>query len=141
MARQNLAGRDLADDVAATLSADPDPEVRGRLAATTSDPELLARLLTDPSDLVRRGATENPLLSRDQLLGLATDTSRRVRIHLAGFSRALPLDVLELLAHDRSVDVRWALTMCRQPASIAEILHNDLHPDVVENIEQWRSGG
>lgn len=138
MARQNLAGQNLADDVAATLAADPDPEVRGRLAAWTRDPELLAQLIADPSDVVRVGATENRLLNREQFLALAIDRSRRVRGHLATFRGDLPLDVLERLARDKSVDVRWALTASRQPESVREILRNDPHPDVGANMEQWQ---
>lgn len=141
MARQNLVGQELADDVAATLAADPDPQVRGRLAAFTRDPELLAGLIADPSDIVRAGATENQLLSREQMLALATDRSRRVRGQLAGFRVVLPQDVRALLARDKSVDVRFELTMSRQPEPIAEVLRNDTHQDVVANMEQWEPNG
>lgn len=102
MARQNLAGQELAADVAQSLSADFDPQVRGRLAAHTRDPDVLARLLTDPSEVVRAAAAENGHLSREQALLLAKDRSWKVRYQLAVFSRVdLPIDVLELLARDR----------------------------------------
>jgi hypothetical protein len=141
MARQNLAGMHPADDVAAALAGDPDPQVRGRLAAFTQDPELLAGLIADPSDIVRAGATENRLLSRGQMLTLAKDRSRRVRGHLAAFRSALPHDIRALLARDNSVDVRFEMTMRRQPEPIAEVLRNDTHPDVVANMEQWGPNG
>lgn len=142
MARQNLAGRELADEVTATLAVDPDPQVRRRLASWTRDSEVLARLMTDPSEVVRAGATENRALSREQMLALARDLSRRVRGQLAVSSSVdLPLEVLEVLARDRSVDVRFALTGSPQPESIARILYNDPHPDVAGNMDQWRSRG
>lgn len=139
MARQNLAGQELAADVAQSLAADPDPQVRGRLASLTRDPDVLARLLTDPSEVVRAGAAENGQLSRQQTLLLAKDRSWKVRYQLAVFSRVdLPIDVLELLARDRSVEVRFALTGSRQPESIARILYGDPDPRVANNMEQWR---
>ena len=137
MAKQNLAGQQLAPDVAAALAADPDPQVRGRLAAFTRDAELLERLMADPSDIVRAGATENRSLSREQLLTLAKDRSKRVRGQLAGFRTNLPPDARALLARDKSVDVRFELTMSPQPGSIAKILRNGTHPDVAANMQQW----
>ncbi len=73
-----------------------------------------------------------------ELLTLAQDRSRRVRGQLAGFRTNLPADVRALLARDTSADVRWELTMSRQPESIADVLRNDPHPDVVANVEQWQ---
>jgi len=93
--------------------------------------------MADPSDIVRAGATENRSLSREQLLTLAKDRSKRVRGQLAGFRTNLPPDVRALLARDKSVDVRFELTMSPQPGSIAKILRNGTHPDVAANMQQW----
>ncbi|MER7560246.1 hypothetical protein ABTZ46_25115 [Nocardioides sp. NPDC126508] len=98
--------RDLGPADIETILRDPARQVRERLAETTADPEVLARLARDGHPGVRASAVLNDHLSSADTEMLAEDRIARVRAAAAS-SRRLRPDTLTKLAADRSADVRW----------------------------------
>lgn len=125
--RTILAGRpDLTAEAVEILRRDPDKDVVNTLASCTADRALIAELLHDSRTEIRTGVAVNEHLTDHDLRALAKDKATEVRATLAAWhGPALPLDVLEDLARDRSVVVRWNLTGHRMPPSVAAILSQD----------------
>lgn len=119
--------RSLALPVQRLLAADDFDETRGRVGATTDDPEVFAALLDDASPRVRAWCASNPRISRAQMERLVTDPIRHVRAGAAANGLRWPDDdQLLRLAHDRSVEVRWAVVFrVDRPREALEVVARD----------------
>ena len=141
--RANLAARrDLPPGVGQLLRQDPDKLVVSTFASHVDDPTVLDALVHDASTDLRVAAAMNGHLTQAHQRTLARDRSSKVRAALAGTQGVrLPLDVLEDLARDSSVAVRWNLTVTRMPPSVLAILLED--PDEMNrgNAAQWQRRG
>ncbi|MEV4570512.1 hypothetical protein AB0K12_42755 [Nonomuraea sp. NPDC049419] len=129
--RRLLAEEETLDrDTTEHLLLDPSEEVRESLAAHTPFPDVLARLLTSQSALVRAGVAQNPRTTPEQRHTLTRDRSARVRATLLKFVD-LDDEDLRLLAEDRSLNVRWWLaTWPTTPREILELLLQDPNEEV-----------
>ncbi|MFF3853198.1 hypothetical protein [Micromonospora sp. NPDC002575] len=94
------------EDIRNELLSDPSAAVRAGMAANTTAPHILAALIQDADAKVRAGAALNPLTSTEQRRRLARNKSASVRIALVQ-SVELAREDLEVLATDRSANVRW----------------------------------
>ncbi|MFD1082785.1 hypothetical protein [Micromonospora andamanensis] len=118
------------EDIKTTLLRDPSVAVRGGMAETTVDPQILAALVSDPEPKVRAKAALNPLTTQEQRRRLARDKAASVRWALVQ-SVELAEESLEELVHDRSVNVRWWLATTPQtPHRFLRILTEDKSPEV-----------
>jgi hypothetical protein len=100
---------ELDPETASRLAADPDAEIRQRLAQVTADPDLLWILAADQNPKVRAGAAGNRHATLEQLLSLVGDPSPDVRVRLIGRRHPLPEPTCLILAKDRASRVRQAL--------------------------------
>jgi hypothetical protein len=101
---------------------DPAREVRGGLARSTPDPEMLARLVRDPEPFVRACTLDNRSSTPADAELLATDRIAAVR-GAAAASRRLRRDTVTRLARDRSVGVQWeVLTSYPERLDVAETI-------------------
>lgn len=120
-------GRSLQASVQAILAGDPSPEVRGRIAATTDQPNLFEALLRDDAHIVRAYCASNPRINRSQMNQLVTDGRAGVRAAAAGNGLRYPDDdELVRLSNDRSASVRWAVLfrVDRPRAALERISHD-----------------
>ena len=101
----------------AKLATDTSDRVRSRVASYTTDAGILAVLVADPSQNVRRSLTENTA-GADLHAKLATDSSGWVRSGVASY--AADADLLGRLAADESESVRQ--NVAHNPATSAETL-------------------
>ncbi|MEU3164149.1 HEAT repeat domain-containing protein [Streptosporangium sp. NPDC006930] len=119
----------LEPEIVHLLMEDQSSEVKEGLAAHTALPDVLAALV-DPK--IRAGAAQNPRTTPEQRHTLARDPSALVRANLLKFVE-LPEEDLRLLAHDRSINVRWWLAVWPDtPNSILETLEQDPNDEVSE---------
>lgn len=90
------------------LTGDENENVRITLAAFAQQRNILVRLSTDESAMVRRTVARSKCIGVNTLARLATDPEDRVRIGVAGNINT-PEEELHLLAVDESENVRRAV--------------------------------
>jgi hypothetical protein len=125
------------------LAHDDSPEVRSRVAETTSYRDLLDLLIGDAEPEVRGMAAANPRIDRQQMEKLITDPIARVRINAVNLGWHYPDDgQLLRLASDRSSRVRWsALYRPGSPRALYELLANDADEYNSRAATHWLAGG
>lgn len=107
-------GDALTAEVVAMVLAHARPRVREQLALSTSSPALLLWLSADPAPSVRAAAASSEHADEALLRRLAVDPRARVRAAAAATASAsMPRDVVEVLATDRSVEVRFWVSSSR----------------------------
>ena len=127
---------DLADDIDETLFNDPDREVRESLAWSTNRQALVSRFARTDERRLRAIAACRDLCPDEDFERLSRDPDNRVRAVVAGVTGRLIEDMVQVLARDRSANVRWhVLSHHPRRRDIAELLADD--PDTM-NAAQAR---
>lgn len=139
--RAILARRhDLPADVQQRLLVDPEREVRGSVARSTRDEDVLRTLAHDHDSLVRSVLASLRLTPDDVIEALSRDADRTVRCSVVTSYRASE-DQLQRLLRDKSSAVRDCVVhWYSRRADVLAALEDDPHPDISRYVAALRGG-